>query len=413
MLNTTRAPSRPAPPFAAMAAVLCLVGIVVVGQMYATIPLIPYLAGAWSVDPAAAAWATSAFAIAYACGSLISGPLSNRWGRRAVMVGGIAAMAVVTAVLPLADSLVTGSVLRGLQGLFAGAFVPMAYAHFSATVPARRLPTALTMISASMGGTVVIGQVESQLVAQYLGWRAVFWVTAALLVPAVVIVYRVMHDPDGQVPVAGRVHGTVPTLVRRAPLYLIALLVAGSITAVYTGVQLAGPVELVSDHDAMLALRTSALPALLLAVFLAPVLGRFPSTIRVCAAFALAAAGMAGTAIVSDSPLGIGIALFLFMLGMSTAGPALIQSIGTNAGAAQTTAIAFYGFALNAGGAVGARLPTSFPDLAELAWVLTAVLLAATAYLLRSALRARTTTFRPVEPRVPATGPRRGARSGS
>jgi MFS family permease len=380
--------ARPAAPFAVMATAFCLVGIVAVGQMYATIPLIPRLADAWSVTPADAAWATTAFAIAYAVGSLFSGPLSNRWGRRAVMVGGITAMAAVTALIPLSSDLLTGSALRAVQGLFAGAFVPMAYAHFSATVPAPRLPMALTLISASMGGTVVIGQVETQLLDENFGWRSAFWVTAPLLLIGAVAIHRVMGAPGLGDRRTGPTPGTLPSLAGMAPLYVTALLVAGTITAVYTGVQLAGPPELVGSPEAMLLLRTSALPALVAAVLLAPFLGRLPVNTRVAGAFGLATLGMAGAGLCAASPWGIGVSLFVFMFGMSTAGPALVQAIGTGAGvAAQTTAIAMYGFVLNAGGGAGARLPTLVPGLAELAYVLAAVLAVATLYLLRRALR--------------------------
>jgi len=369
----------------AITVAFCMVGSVVVGQLYVTIPLIPRLASAWEVSAGSAAWATSAFAIAYAFGSLISGPLSQRHGRRAVMVGSIAAMAVVTSVVPLAADLTAGSLLRAAQGLLAGAFVPMAYAHLNATVPATRLPTALTMISASMGGTVVLGQVEAQLIDSVLGWRAVFWGTAPLLVVAAVVVRRVMGRP-GPAP-AGPSPYSHAFLLRTAPLYLITLLVAGSITAVYTGVQLYGPAALVGDNEAMLVLRISALPALVGAVLLARTLTPLPIGVRLFGAFALSTVAMTVTAFTADSPLGIGVSLFLFMLAMSTAGPALVQSVGAGAGAAPTTAIAVYGFVLNAGGGAGARLPAALPGLTGLAALLAAILATASAYLLRAMLR--------------------------
>lgn len=390
--------------FIAVVAAFCLVGMGVVGQMYVTIPLIPRISAAWQVTPEVAVWATSAFAIAYACGSLASGPLSNRWGRRSVMVTGVVVMAVATALVPLATSLGTGSLLRALQGLPAGVFVPMVYAHLSATIPRRRLPLALTMVSASMGGTVVMGQVQAQLIEAAFGWRAVFWITAPLVLAGAVAVHRVMRPTAALSSPAdlrgGEAVRSLNPPVRLMPLYAITLLVAGSLTAIYTAVQLYGPAEVVADQGAMLALRASALPALLCAVLIAPVLGRrFPIDVRVIGAFTVAAAGMTGTALFAGSAIGVGAALFVFMIGISTAGPALVQAVGSGAGAKQTTAIAGYGFMLNIGGGIGAQLPLLFTDFADLALLVAVVLGGAIVFLVvrrrssRAARRDRTTPF--------------------
>ncbi|MGW7002577.1 MFS transporter [Streptomyces sp. NPDC054933] len=363
-------------PFAATVATICLVGMVAVGQLYVTIPLMPRMSGAWGVSQASAAWTTTTFAVAYACGSLQSGPLSNRYGRRAVMTVSTAAMAFATALVPCATSLGTGSAFRALQGLLAGAFVPMAYSYLSARVPARRLPLALTTVSCCRGGTVVIGQVEAQLLQSAFGWRAVFWITAPLLLLGAGATARVLLPDPARAPrlaAPGPASG-VGRPVRRLPLYLVTLTVAGSLTALYTGVQLYGPKELVGHDGAMLALRASGLPALLASVLAAPLLGRIRASRRAAGGSAVAAAGLLGAALGANNVIGLGVALFVFMLGLANVGPALVQTIGSGAGAAQTTAIAVYGFMLNLGGGVGAQLPPPLGNLSVLALVLAAVL---------------------------------------
>lgn len=184
-------------PFAATVATVSVMGVLVVGQMYVTIPLMPQLADAWNVSTGSAAASTTAFAFAHAVGSLVSGPLSTRFGRRTVMVTSVLAMAVVTAVLPLVGSLVPGVGLRALQGLFAGSFIPMAYAYLNARFEPRRASLALTVVSACMGATVVIGQVEAQLVASLAGWVWVFWGTVPLLLAGAAVSWRVLL-PEGR-----------------------------------------------------------------------------------------------------------------------------------------------------------------------------------------------------------------------
>lgn len=390
-LSVAEAPSATSrtAPFAATVTTVSLMGVLVVGQMYVTIPLMPELAAAWGVRTESAALSTTAFAFAHAAGSLISGPLATRWGRRAVMVTSVLAMAVVTALLPLVTSLGTGVALRALQGLFAGAFIPMSYAYLHARMAPHRVALALTVVSACMGATVVIGQAEAQLVASLFGWTWVFWGTVPLLLVGAAVSWRVLLPQErGDAGRAEPAAGSGPRAVlggRMVTLYLVIMVGAASLTAAYTGVQLHGPAGMADDGPALLALRASALPALLAAVLLAPALSRFSAARRAGGALAVTTAAMLAAAQGADSALALGAALFAFMAGFSTLGPALIQSVGARAGAAQTTAIAVYGFTLNVGAGAGAQLAVGFPGFSSLALFLAAALAVATAGVVRAA----------------------------
>lgn len=353
-------------PFAATVIMMSVVAMLVVGQTFVTIPLMPELGRDWDVPTESAAWATSAFAIAYACGSLVSGPLSNRYGRRTVMVGCIASMAVATALVPLAQDLGTAAALRALQGATAGSFVPMSYAYLGERLPKARLPLALTTVNCASGATVVVGQVEGQVIGGALGWRWVFLISAPLLALGAAAAWKIMlpdpaHVQGAAKPAGG--FGAVLTSGALVPLFLVTLTLVGSLTAVYTGVQLHGPADLVGDSKAMLALRASALPAMVAAVLISPVLGRVAALRRASVSLAVAAAGLAAAALAGDSTVWLGAALFVFVLGISTVGPAVVQAIGDNAGASRATAIAVYGFLINLGSGIGAQVPLGITDL--------------------------------------------------
>ncbi|MEV5989703.1 MFS transporter [Streptomyces sp. NPDC052051] len=374
-------------PFARTVATVSVMGVLVVGQMYVTIPLMSELGDAWGVSAGAAAASTTAFAFAHAVGSLVSGPLSTRFGRRTVMVANVLAMAVVTTLMPLATSLATGVTLRALQGLFAGSFIPMSYAYLHARIAPHRVSLALTVVSACMGATVVIGQVEAQLVASSLDWVWVFWGTVPLLLVGAAVSWRVLLA-EGRQPaaVSGGAGLRAALGARMFPLYLVILIGAGSLTAVYTGVQLFGPAD-VSGGGTLLALRASALPALLGAILLAPALARIPAPRRAAGALMVTAAAMLAAALSGDSAVALGAALFAFMAGFATLGPALIQSVGARAGGAQTTAIALYGFTLNVGAGAGAQLAAFFGGFSTLALFLALVLAVAVGGVLRGVRR--------------------------
>jgi predicted MFS family arabinose efflux permease len=359
-------------PFGRTVATLALVGMVVVGQMYVTIPLMPQIGVAWRISQEAATWATSAFALGYAVGSLTSGYLSKRHDIRALMAGSIVVMAFVTVLVPFATGLGGGSVLRATQGFLAGTFLPMAYSYLNARIPSRRLPLALTTVSCALGGTVVTGQAQAQLLTAGFGWRSVFWLTAPLLVLGAVVVWKVLLPGPGGRPAAAALRGT-SGFRRLIPLYLVALVVAGSLTGIYTGVQLYGPGQLVGDHGAMLALRASALPGLLVTVLLAPVLGAVAALLRAAGGFVVAGVGMLAAVVFVDSAVGLGAALLVFVMGISVVSPAIVQTVGAAAGARQSVAIALYDLMLNLGSAAGVHLPSLLPDLADLAALLAGI----------------------------------------
>ncbi|MFI5619657.1 MFS transporter [Streptomyces sp. NPDC051567] len=359
-------------------AAISLLGMVVVGQLYVAIPLLPDIARAWGVDQDAATWATSAYAVTYAVISLFSGGLARRFGTRNVLVAGVGALAVVTAFVPLAESFGAGLALRAGQGLFAGVYVPLVYAYLNAHIPAPKLPTALTIVSACMAGTIVVGQVESQVLAALVGWRGTFWVTVPLLVAGALVLHRVLSsvDPARTADAAsGKGAGRRRLWGGLLPLYVVGLTCASTMTAVYTSVQLYGPPELVDDGRAMLTLRATAVPALVIGVLVAPLLGRIPARPRGAGAFTVAAAGICGTGLFGGTTTGLAASLFLFMLGLAAIGPAIVQEIGTAAGPANgVMAAALYGFTLNIGGGLGAQIPLAFGEVRGVGLFMSALL---------------------------------------
>ena len=102
-------------------AVLVPTALLVLMQLYLAIPLTPVVGEALASDGAAAALGT-AYILAYALGFLIFGPLSDRYGRKVILVPGMTAFALATAALSLAPSMSVVGVLRAVQGLLAASF---------------------------------------------------------------------------------------------------------------------------------------------------------------------------------------------------------------------------------------------------------------------------------------------------
>ncbi|MGW2329664.1 MFS transporter [Streptomyces sp. NPDC001700] len=372
-------------PFARTVGTLAPIAIILASQAYATISLIPNFASAWHTSDEGAAWATTSFAIAFAFGSLLAAPLSHRLGRRGALVWSISAMAVITMLVPFTESLLSGSLVRAVQGVAAGVFSPVVYAYFGQRLPASRLATAITIISCSLGGCLVVGQVAAQLLEPVFGWQSLFWISGPLLALSAVAVHKVML-PDLPSPTAAegspqKAEPSAPAprsgLLRIVPFLVGGVISLGGITSAYTAIQLYGPSGLAGDHDAMLGLRASALPALVLSVVLAPVLARIVPKWRAAGALTVCGIGLGTAALLNDSVVGMGAAMFFTMLASSSATPALVQSTGAAAGAAAGTALAVFSFVLNLCAGLGAQVPAIFGEFVPTALFLAAAYLIA------------------------------------
>ncbi|WP_278261698.1 MFS transporter [Nocardia sp. AG03] len=357
---TTETAVRGWAPTGRTVATICAVGILVVGQLYVVLPVLGDLAQAWGTSRAAATWTTTAFGLAYGAGFLVTGPLSDRWGRRPVIVGGLAATALSTLVVIAAPSLGTGLAARVVQGLTASFFAPAAFAYLAERIAPPRRVFALTCLTSSFLAAGVIAQVLAQLVDDVFGWRAVFVAGAVGFAISAVLSRGVLepgHRGDSAASV-GSVFTAFAALLRAprlALLYLSCLAVLGSFVGIYTGVQLAPPEGVGTGSTALLALRASAIPAMIAVPLLATRLAAINPELRLITALAAAGAAAAITAV----PLGgiwVATWLFVFVAAVAVAAPAAVQAIAAQAGEARGAATALYTFALFLGASAGPQL---------------------------------------------------------
>ena len=348
--------------FATTVLALSLTGMLVVGQLYTVIPLYPLMAADWGNEPGTAAWTATAFAVAYATGFLLVGPAADRFGPRRTIVVGLTATAMITAAVPLASSLGAGLVLRTIQGLVAAAFAPSAFAYIATHVDAHRRVTAITWLTSSFLASAVLGQLAAQTIAQAIGWKLVFFVGGvALALGAAVLRLLLRADRiDGRTSVAEAFTAMAELMGngRLLLLYGTTLTVLAGFVGVYSGLQVAGPPVFAEDDGAMLALRASALPAMLAIPLLAPWLARITPERRIT--FSLGAAALLSVLCAFlTGAVAIGVCLFVFVAGIAVAAPGLVQAISARAGAARGSAVALYTFFLFVGAGFGPQLASA------------------------------------------------------
>ncbi|MGW4982169.1 MFS transporter [Streptomyces mirabilis] len=132
-------------PAAPTIALLTALGVLMVGQMYTVLALLHPMATALGTAPEQVTWTATAFGFAYAAGFLLAGPLSDRYGSRAVITTGLVAATAATLAVSAAPDLPTAIVLRSLQGLTAATFAPSALSYVVHHIAPQRRGTALTV----------------------------------------------------------------------------------------------------------------------------------------------------------------------------------------------------------------------------------------------------------------------------
>ncbi|MGY1733487.1 MFS transporter [Geodermatophilus sp. SYSU D01045] len=296
-----------------------LAGVAVFAVLYAPQALLPELTRAFAVSPAAATLSVSVATAGLALGLLVLGPLSDRIGRRPVLLVALAAasgLAVLTAVAPAWEVLL---VLRGLQGFALAGLPAVGVAYLREELDASVSSRAIGLF---VGGTAIgglSGRVVAGALADLGGWRAAVGGIAGLAVACTVAV-RVLLPASRRFVAVPRETPVLHQLARGLGdpvllgLYGLAALLMGGFVAVYN----AGTFRLEAQPYGLS-------PALAGLVFLTYLLGSVASPVagglaeragrRVVVPVALAVT-VAGLALTLAAPL----ALFVAGLAVLTVG---------------------------------------------------------------------------------------------
>jgi MFS transporter, DHA1 family, multidrug resistance protein len=144
-----------------------------------TLPSLPAVAGHFGVDAAATQLTLTAFFGGMACGQLLYGPISDRFGRRPTLLAGIALCLGGTLVCANAgsiDMLITGRFFQAL-GASSGTVVSRSIVRDCyAWGEAGRV---LSLISVVFGVVPIVGPMLGSLLLEAGGWPAVFWFIAS------------------------------------------------------------------------------------------------------------------------------------------------------------------------------------------------------------------------------------------
>ena len=332
--------------------------LLILSSLYVTVPLLPEFAGAFHVGASESALAGSAFSLFFAAGCLVYGPLSNRLGRKRVIVAGLAVLVLATACLGFAGSFGGLIALRCLQGAAAATFSPVALTYAGEVFPVEQRVTAIGFISSGFLMAGIFGQVWASSLAALLEWPWVFRLLAAGYAALLCLVIVWLPPVPAEQARQGRVgqdRRWYAVLSKRNLLlcYGITVTILLCFVGMYSamGAFLVKPPYSLSEME-ILGVRSLGMLGMFLSFFAGRICrkwGMLPvlRTGLVCSIAALVMMSFVQSAVV------YAVMSILFVAGIAVIVPALISLIGEIGSGNRGVATSLYTFVLFAGASAG------------------------------------------------------------
>ena len=159
----------------ALAILLALLGMVGPFAIDTYLPAFPAIAGALQATPVQMQQTLSAYLFAFAFMTLFHGSLSDSFGRRPVVLWGLAVFTLASLGCALSQSIGQLVAFRALQGLSAGAGIVVSRAVIRDMFPPTQAQRVMAQVTIFFGVAPAIAPIVGGWLSVHLGWHSVFW----------------------------------------------------------------------------------------------------------------------------------------------------------------------------------------------------------------------------------------------
>jgi MFS transporter, YNFM family, putative membrane transport protein len=196
--------SQPSPPSATRAIVfLAVAGFASQAMVRSADSLLPQIATDLGVTVGAASIIVSAYTVMHGGMQLVTGPVADRFAKYRVIAIATALCGVFVLLCGFAQSLTTLTLARVASGACAAWIIPLGMAYIGDVTPYERRQQVLGRYMSGQITGQLFGQAAGGIVGDLLGWRAMFFVLAALFAIAALALFRELAvNPTTRPPVA-------------------------------------------------------------------------------------------------------------------------------------------------------------------------------------------------------------------
>lgn len=159
------------------------------------LPVVPIMPGALGTSPAIVQLTLSLYMICLGLGQLVFGPVSDRIGRRPVLIGGALSFAATSFLLAGTSFAPAFLALRVVQALGASAMLVAVFATVRDVYAQRPESTVIYgMLGSLLSFVPALGPIAGALIANSFGWRAIFAMLGMLAMAATLNAWPKWHE---------------------------------------------------------------------------------------------------------------------------------------------------------------------------------------------------------------------------
>src|ERR1700736_5964964 len=206
-------------------------------SLYMLVPALPVLAQTFGRDISIAQMTVSLYMVGIACSQIIMGPLSDKFGRRPVLLWGLGLMVAASIGCMFAQNLPQLIAARFLQALGGATGMVVSRAIIRDLYSRDRIGAMISLVIAVMMIAQMLSPLTGGLLETGFGWRAIFYcITAASLTIGVIIAFALPETRRDRVE-AGGFRGDVGSLVTSRAFigYMLCQVLASQIIFAFAG----------------------------------------------------------------------------------------------------------------------------------------------------------------------------------
>lgn len=206
-------------------------------SLYILVPALPVLATTFGRDISIAQMTVSLYMVGIALSQLIMGPLSDKFGRRPVLLGGLALMVAASIACIFAETLPQLIAARFFQALGGASGMVVSRAIIRDIYDRDRVASMISLVVAALMIGQMVSPLTGGLIETAFGWRAIFYaVTIGALAVTVGIALALPETRRGRA-VGGSFRGDVGVLIKSRAFigYVMCQVLASQIIFTFAG----------------------------------------------------------------------------------------------------------------------------------------------------------------------------------
>lgn len=337
------------------------IGIFVVGQIYLPIPILTEIDSQFGSGIQGAGYVSSAFSVAYAMGFLISGPLSDRYGRRKIMILGFSLFTLTTySITFINKNFQYLLILRAFQGLTASSYPPLILAYINEKFEKMEKVRAVSFMALGFLTASILAQLFSIYFRKQLFNEIEHMLLPFYLISLIIIVIFINpNQVNNNKQNLTDIYKQMPSILTDSNLkwiYISTLCTLSVLVAFYILMDYYYGYFFSLNKINPITTRAISLPAMFLSLFAPRMIKKIGGVRLLRLSFFISFIGLifSSFAVFLNSTYGLLAASVLFIIGRSFSVPSLVNSIGVYCEPnIRGTSISIYTFILFIGASIG------------------------------------------------------------